>query len=98
MALQQAHDELERKVAERTADLVAANEQLGREVAERQRAEHVLREAQEGLVQAGKLAVLGQMAAGITHELNQPLAALRTLSDNARLLLVKAVPTMSRTT
>ena len=90
VALQRAHDELERKVAERTADLVAANEQLGREVAERQRAEHVLREAQEGLVQAGKLAVLGQMAAGITHELNQPLAALRTLSDNARLLLVKA--------
>ena len=89
-ALQRAHDELERKVAERTADLVAANEQLGREVAERQRAEHVLREAQDGLVQAGKMAVLGQMAAGITHELNQPLAALRTLSDNARLLLAKA--------
>ena len=89
-ALQRAHDELERKVAERTADLVAANEQLGREVAERQRAEQVLREAQDGLVQAGKMAVLGQMAAGITHELNQPLAALRTLSDNARLLLAKA--------
>ncbi len=89
-ALQRAHDELERKVAERTADLVAANEQMGREVAERQRAEHVLREAQDGLVQSGKMAVLGQMAAGITHELNQPLAALRTLSDNARLLLAKA--------
>lgn len=89
-ALQRAHDGLERKVAERTADLVAANEQMGREVAERQRAEHVLRDAQDGLVQAGKMAVLGQMAAGITHELNQPLAALRTLSDNARLLLAKA--------
>ena len=63
---------------------------MAREVAERKRTEHVLREAQDGLVQAGKMAVLGQMAAGITHELNQPLAALRTLSDNARLLLAKA--------
>ena len=43
---------IERKVAERTADLVAANEQMGREVVERQRAEHVLREAQDGLGEA----------------------------------------------
>jgi len=73
--------------AERTADLVAANEQLAREIVERQRAELVLRKAQDALIHAGKMAVLGQMSAGITHELNQPLAALRTLSDNARLLL-----------
>ena len=87
VALQEAYDELERKVAERTADLVATNAQLNREIAERERAERVLREAQDALVHAGKMAVLGQMSAGITHELNQPLAALRTLSDNARVLL-----------
>src|SRR5439155_12003269 len=51
-ALQRAHDDLERKVAARTAALVATNEQLGREIAERQRTEVVLREAQDGLVQA----------------------------------------------
>lgn len=90
--LQRAHDELERKVSERTADLVAANERLQREIAERKRAEQVLREAQDELVQAGKMAVLGQMSAGITHELNQPLAALHTLSDNARVLLERNRP------
>ena len=65
-ALQAAHDSLEIKVQERTAEL---------------------RAAQNDLVHAGKLAVLGQMSAGMVHELNQPLAALHTLSDNAALLI-----------
>jgi len=82
-ALQQAHDELERKVDERTADLSAANHLLQDEVAERIRAERTLRAAQEELVQAGKLAAIGQLSTGIAHELNQPLAALRTLSGNS---------------
>ncbi len=64
---------LEREVAARTAELVAANEDL--------------RRAQDDLVQAAKLAALGQLSAGITHELNQPLAALRTFSDNAAAFL-----------
>lgn len=82
-ALQQAHDELERKVGERTADLSLANQKLQDEVAERIRAERTLRSAQDELIQAGKLAVIGQLSAGVAHELNQPLAALRTLSSNA---------------
>lgn len=65
-ALQRAHDALERKVAERTAALQAA---------------------QDELVHAGKLAVLGQLSAGLVHELNQPLAALQTVSDNADQLI-----------
>ncbi|MDR2112680.1 MAG: sensor histidine kinase [Candidatus Accumulibacter sp.] len=81
-ALQKAHDELERKVEERTRDLSLANRQLQEEVAERSRAERTLRAAQDELIQAGKLAVIGQLSAGIVHELNQPLAALRTLSAN----------------
>lgn len=82
-ALQKAHDELEHKVDERTADLSEANQRLRLEVEERAKAERILREAQSSLVQAGKLAVLGQLSAGIAHELNQPLAALATLSGNA---------------
>nr|MBL8410143.1 sensor histidine kinase [Dechloromonas sp.] len=81
--LQRANQELENKVQERTVDLSDAVERLQREVAERQRAEQTLRAAQDELVQAAKLAVLGQMATGITHELSQPLGAIRTLSANA---------------
>jgi two-component system C4-dicarboxylate transport sensor histidine kinase DctB len=86
-ALQCAHDELERKVNERTADLSTANRNLQEEIKKRTRAEQVLKDALEELVQAGKMAALGQMASGITHELNQPLAALRTLSDNTVVFL-----------
>ena len=82
-ALQKAHDELELKVEERTADLSAANQLLQDEVTERIRAERTLRAAQDELVQAGKLAVIGQLSTGIAHELNQPLTALRTLSGNS---------------
>lgn len=85
--LQRAYAELNQRVEERTADLSAANTQLQKEVAERTRAESELRAAHEELLQTSKLAALGQMAAGITHELNQPLAALRTFSDNTRVLI-----------
>jgi C4-dicarboxylate-specific signal transduction histidine kinase len=81
--LEAANRELEDKVAMRTADLTRTVETLEAEVGERQQAEQTLRAAQDELVQAAKLAVLGQLAAGITHELAQPLGAVRTLSGNA---------------
>lgn len=81
--LELANRELEVKVEERTADLTQTVATLEAEVAERQRAEQTLRAAQEELVQAGKLAVLGRLATGITHEINQPLGALRTLAGNS---------------
>ena len=59
------------------------------EVAERRRAEADLRQAQDDLVHAAKLATLGQTAASIAHEVNQPLAAMRTYSDNAAVLLAR---------
>ncbi|RMP68946.1 hypothetical protein ALQ18_01171 [Pseudomonas marginalis pv. marginalis] len=82
-ALQEANSQLERRIAERTADLRASNEQLKGQIRERRQAEETLRRAQDELVQAGKLAAIGQMSTSIAHELNQPLAALRTLSGNA---------------
>ncbi|MDB5867708.1 MAG: sensor histidine kinase, partial [Polaromonas sp.] len=57
------------------------------EIGERQRAEETLRATLEDLVHTARMAVLGQMSASITHELNQPLAALRTLSGNAVVFL-----------
>ena len=95
-ALQKAHDDLERKVEERTADLSDANQQLQEEIAERVRAERTLQAAQSELIQAGKLAVIGQLSAGIAHELNQPLAALRTLSGNTAKFLERGDETTAR--
>lgn len=86
-ALQRAHDQLERKVAERTMELSAANARLRQEIAERARIEQRLRSTREEVVQAAKLAVIGQLSAEIVHELNQPLAALRTLAGNTVIFL-----------
>ncbi|BBI70884.2 hypothetical protein HAALTHF_08200n [Vreelandella aquamarina] len=77
-------DELEVSVERRTRDLVASNQRLSDEIEERRRAEANLRQTQDELIQAAKLAVLGQLAAGINHELNQPLAAIRAYAENAR--------------
>ncbi len=79
----EAHAELEDQVARRTQALSEANAQLAQEVTERQQAEATLRRAQDELVHAGKMAALGQLATGITHELAQPLGAIRTLAGNA---------------
>ena len=81
-ALQEANNQLERRIAERTDNLRASNERLKAQIRERRLAEETLRRAQDELVQAGKLAAIGQMSTSIAHELNQPLAALRTLSGN----------------
>jgi len=90
--LERMNDELERKVARRTGALARANNSLRNEIAQHKRTEATLKATLEELVQAGKMALIGQMSAGITHELNQPLAALRTLSDNALLFLQRGRP------
>nr|BFE92287.1 hypothetical protein GCM10020185_28230 [Pseudomonas brassicacearum subsp. brassicacearum] len=82
-----ARHELEGRVAERTSDLEGLNRRLKQEVLEREQAQQELVRAQDDLVQAGKLSALGTMSASISHELNQPLAAIRSYAENAEILL-----------
>lgn len=80
---------LEENVRTRTQDLQTLNSRLKQEVLERESAQQELVRAQDELVQAGKLSALGIMSASISHELNQPLAAIRSYTDNAKILLDK---------
>ena len=89
-------DMLERRVAERTEDLNSANATLRREIDERRETEQKLRQTQTQLVQAGKLAALGQMSAALSHEINQPLAAVKSYADNAGLYLDRGEGTPAR--
>nr|WP_134505413.1 two-component system sensor histidine kinase DctB [Pseudomonas aeruginosa] len=83
----EAKRQLEERVLERTRELENANAQLQQEVHEREQAQRELMRAQDEVVQAGKLTALGTMSASISHERNQPLAAIRSYADNARVLL-----------
>lgn len=87
--LQELNEKLETRVNERTVELVDTNKQLLKEIQDRKDTEEVLKRTRSELVHAAKMATLGQMSAGINHELNQPLAAIRSYSDNARQLLGK---------
>ncbi len=82
-ALRKAHEKLEHKIAERTAELVVTNNTLVEKIKVLKTTENILRESRDNAVQAGKLAVLGQMSAGVSHEINQPLTAVHTFTDNA---------------
>lgn len=97
LALQQAHRDLESRIADRTAELTRANTDLAHKVEALDDARRILRDTRDAAIQAGKLAALGQMAAGITHELNQPLTALMTLSTNAvRLIELQRIHELAR--
>lgn len=73
---------LERIVRDRTRALSRSNNSLSHEVEVRRETEARLRATQAELIQAAKLAALGQMSAAISHEYNQPLAAIRSYADN----------------
>lgn len=88
----QAREALEAEVARRTAELRATNDRLTIEIAERVRADQRFRAAREELAQANRLGSLGSITAGVAHEINQPVAAIRTLAENARTFLTRAAP------
>ncbi|RBW56055.1 ATP-binding protein [Ruegeria sp. A3M17] len=75
-----------------SAELRALNSRLKREIAERERVEKTLEVAEQTLAQSSKLAALGEMSAAVSHELNQPLAAMKTYLAGARLLLRRNRP------
>lgn len=83
---------LEAEIAARTGDLRLANDRLRVEIAERMAADQRFRAAREELAQANRLGSLGQITAGIAHEINQPVATIRTLAENGRLFLERAKP------
>ena len=75
-----------------SAELRQLNIRLQREIAEREKVERTLEVAEQSLAQSSKLAVLGEMSAAVSHELNQPLAAMKTYLAGAKLLLQRKRP------
>ena len=75
-----------------SAELRLLNARLQREIAEREKVQKDLEVAELTLAQSSKLAALGEMSAAVSHELNQPLAAMKTYLAGARLLLQRKRP------
>jgi two-component system C4-dicarboxylate transport sensor histidine kinase DctB len=73
-------------------ELRLLNRRLKAEIAARERIQKDLHVAEQSLAQSSKLAALGEMSAAVSHELNQPLAAMRTYLAGAKLLLQRRRP------
>lgn len=76
LRMRHAHEQLEQRVQERTQALESSHRQL--------------KETQDELIQAAKLTVIGSLSASINHEINQPLAAIRSYAQNTQTLLARA--------
>jgi C4-dicarboxylate-specific signal transduction histidine kinase len=99
-------NELETRVAERTADLTRANEELMLEISERKqaeaelresitqqkRAEEALRQAQADLAHVNRVTTMGELTASLAHEVNQPIAAAGTDASTCLRWLMRDQP------
>jgi C4-dicarboxylate-specific signal transduction histidine kinase len=92
--LRYARDELQLRVEERTVELKRTNEQLLEEMAERKRAEDAYYEAQGELARMTRMSAMGALAASISHEVNQPLAAVVTNADACMMWLSSNPPNL----
>lgn len=81
------NEQLEHRVEQRTAQLQETNNTLVETIEIQRNTEQRLKDTQNELIQAGKLALLGEMSASINHELNQPLTALLTYSETLKLMV-----------
>jgi C4-dicarboxylate-specific signal transduction histidine kinase len=94
--LNQARNDLEVKVEERTADFRQANEELQAEVTERRRTEDALHKAEAELAQVARMMTIAELVASIAHELNQPLGAIVTNGHACLRLLARDSPDLDR--
>ena len=96
-SLRKAHDELDAKVRERTAELEKANDRLRSEIAEREGAEEGLIRAQAEIARIARVTTMGEFAASIAHELNQPLGGIVTSGDACLRWLAAKPPNLDET-
>src|SRR6266481_2611705 len=90
------NNDLERRVVERTRQLTVANEELWKQMSERQRAEDALRTAQAELARATRVTAMGEMAASIAHEVTQPLTGIVTNGNACLHWLASAPPNIEK--
>jgi C4-dicarboxylate-specific signal transduction histidine kinase len=90
--IQRLNAELEQRVVERTRQLTTVNEELRREISERQRAQEALQKAQAELAHTTRVMMLGELTASIAHEVNQPLASIITNGNACLRWLTRKTP------